>query len=736
MKTITRWQCWAAAMTAYLFSGAMVPAAVLHYSSFLGGAVSDEVTAAAADGSGCLYVAGYSVSSEFPVTAGGYQTVSGGGIYTGDVFVTKVSPSGSALIYSTFLGGVGDDLAGGIAVDQAGNAYLAGLTGSDADFPVTAGAYDADFNGGDIDAFVAELNPSGSALVYSTYLGGSDSETNITSFCDGAIALDPLSGCVYVAGMTWSSDFPVTGGAYDTDFGGSGYWAGDGYVAKLQLAGNGQSDLLAATFLGGEGDDWTWDIAMSGGAPFIVGTTDSAFLPSPAFGHPPVGDENYGYQGFLVKMDSDLSGLSYGGYIGGYDGDEAFGVAADSAGQAFVTGVGAPQPGDDSGAYVVKVNASGTGFLYRTVFAGTGADYSYDIAIDGSGNAFVTGLTDSSDFQVTPDAYDTGYNGGASDSFLGCVGSNGAILYSTYFGGSGSDTGRAISVSGGGVYLGGSTSSVDFPILNAYQPSIASDTGDKDAFFAKFFFGSPRPEHYDFDGDGASDAAIFRPSTGLWTVRNVTRVYFGGANDIPAPGDYNGDGTTEIAVYKPSSGVWAIRNGSRIYFGGASDLPVAGDYNGDGVWEAAIRRPSNGLWSVRGVTQVYLGNSTDLPCAGDYDGDGRKDIGVYRPSQGMWSIHGVSRYYLGNSTDSLVPGDYAGGGRWRPGIFRPSTGLWSVLGGASVYFGNSSHQAVPADYDGSGTDDTAVFQSSTGSWSVRSLTRFYLGQAGDIPVAR
>ncbi|MEA1928831.1 MAG: hypothetical protein U9N73_11555, partial [Candidatus Auribacterota bacterium] len=130
------------------------------------------------------------------------------------------------------------------------------------------------------------------------------------------------------------------------------------------------------------------------------------------------------------------------------------------------------------------------------------------------------------------------------------------------------------------------------------------------------------PWIYDYDGDGTSDIAVFRGDSGLWAVRGVTRVYFGGSTDETIPGDYDGDGTTDIGVFRPASGLWAIRGVTRAYFGSGSDLPEQGDYDGDGTADIGIFRAASGLWAIRGVTRAYFGGSTDEPVPGYYDADG------------------------------------------------------------------------------------------------------------------
>ena len=244
------------------------------------------------------------------------------------------------------------------------------------------------------------------------------------------------------------------------------------------------------------------------------------------------------------------------------------------------------------------------------------------------------------------------------------------------------------------------------------------------------------PWIYDYNGDGTSDIAIFRESSGLWAVRGVTRAYFGTAGDQPVSGDYNGNGTTGIGIYRPSSGLWALRGVSRIYFGNDSDILVPGDFDGDAIDDVGIFRPSSGLWAIRGVTRAYFGTTGDTPVPGYYDGIITKDIGIFRRSSGLWALRNISRVYFGASGDETVPGDYDGNGTWSVGIFRPSLGLWAIRGVTRAYYGMNSDDPVPGDYDGDGVDDIGIFRPTIGLWAVRKAMRSYFGTSGDIPVTR
>jgi hypothetical protein len=247
---------------------------------------------------------------------------------------------------------------------------------------------------------------------------------------------------------------------------------------------------------------------------------------------------------------------------------------------------------------------------------------------------------------------------------------------------------------------------------------------------------APILDHGDYDGDGTSDPAVFRSSTGLWAVRGVTRVYFGGSADVPVSGDYNRDGISDIGIFRGSSGLWAVRGITRAYFGSSADTAVPGDYNGDGNCDVGIFRNSSGLWAIKGITRSYFGCLSDSPAPGYYDGDATKDIGIFRGSSGLWAIRNVTRVYFGSSSDTIFPGDYDGDGTWETGIFRGSSGLWAIQGVTRSYFGRSIDAPVPADYNGDSRDDIGIFRDSSGLWAVRGISRVYFGGTGDVPVTR
>ena len=475
----------------------------LGYSTYLGGSDYDSWPATARDRFGDLYLAGDTCSSNFPTTPGAYRPSPPGGC---DVFVTKLSPDGGKLIYSTYLGGSDFESAGGIDVDASGNAYVSGETLS-ADFPTTPGAFQTSSRGG-VDAFVTKLSPSGSALVYSTYLGGSGDDWGGVG---GSISVAP-AGRITVGGFTGSLDFPVTQGAFQETFaGGDGSHCGfpcDLFVARLNRAGSG---LVYSTYLGGTGDDGSPFVAVDRyGRTHITGQTDSTDFPTTAGAFQETASGGGGDM-FVVDLNSSGSGLVYSTYLGGPDDDFPAGLSMDHEGNAFVaggsTGPGFPttpgvfepsSPGSLNGT-LTKLSPSGSALVYSTYLGATGEDLPGGLAVDGGGNAYFSGVTDSTDLPITPDAIQPTFAGGGDgticfglpcDAFLMKLSHDASsLLYSTYLGGSGDDwaSGRLEVDGSGNVYVPGYTSSTDFPTTpRAFQTTLA---GFVDAFITKIDLG-------------------------------------------------------------------------------------------------------------------------------------------------------------------------------------------------------------------------------------------------------
>jgi len=272
----------------------------------------------------------------------------------------------------------------------------------------------------------------------------------------------------------------------------------------------------------------------------------------------------------------------------------------------------------------------------------------------------------------------------------------------------------------------------------------------------------------DFDGDHLTDFGLYRgrtPLDSLWYAPGTAggssfQIYFGATTDIPVPGDYDGDGKTDAVIFRPSTGLWyGPRTGAasiviQMMLGQSGDIPVPGDYDGDGKTDPAIYRPSTGMFfavkSGGGTLSTAFGSAGDIPVPRDYDGDGKTDPAIYRPSNGLWyaplSGGGVYQIYFGAPTDIPVPGDYNGDRRAEAAIFRPSSGLWyGPYNGASGVFQISLGQAgdvpIPGYYDNNLSVDPAIYRPSTGMWyatlsggGMRRLDG--AGQSGDVAIQR
>ena len=387
---------------------------VLVYSTYLGGSGVDYGQGIAVDSSGSAYITGTTSSNSFPTTS----PIQGTNAGSNDAFVTKLNPSGSALVYSTYLGGSGVDYGQGIAVDSSGSAYITGDTNS-TNFP-TANPIQGAYAGGYSDAFVTKLNPSGSALVYSTYLGGSDIDYG------RGIAVDS-SGSAYITGGTFSTNFPTANPIQGAHAGGYD----DAFVTKLNPSG---SALVYSTYLGGSKRDFSGGIAVdSSGSAYITGGTDSTDFPTAN----PFQEYN-GSDAFVTKLNPSGSALVYSTYLGGgspwsHPNDYGSGIAVDSSGSAYITGwtrsddfptVNPIQDTcrgcglDSYSAFVTKLNPSGSTLVYSTYLGGSGHDGGNGIAVDSSGSAYITGGTSSTDFP-TANPFQGSYAGGGGLGVFG-----------------------------------------------------------------------------------------------------------------------------------------------------------------------------------------------------------------------------------------------------------------------------------------------------------------------------
>jgi hypothetical protein len=402
------------------------------------------------------------------------------------------------MTYSTYLGGSGEDSGTSIAVDAAGNTYIAGWTES-TDFPETAGTRLGNPNGDD--AYVAKVSPAGS-IVYITYLGGGGQDQALGIAVNG-------SGSAVVVGTTYSTNFPILN-AVQASLGGGH----NGFVAKLNAAGNG---LAFSTYLGGNGADSANAVALDTlGNIYVAGeTTSSNFPVLNPFQFGPGG----GNDAFVSKLSSSGARL-YSTYLGGIGNDRATAIAVDASGYAYITGstyspnfpmVNAFQStlGGGQDAFAAKIGVSGTSLVYSTYLGGGGGSVSAPetgngIAVDSAGCAYIAGATSSSNFP-TLNPLQSALNGSEDAFVLKLSAAGNALVYSTYIGGSSIDIANAIAIgSVGNAYVAGFTASTDFPVANAIQNSSG---GGYDAFILELSSAGNTLEMGTYLGGSGADSA-------------------------------------------------------------------------------------------------------------------------------------------------------------------------------------------------------------------------------------
>ena len=486
---------------------------VLSYSTYLGGTANQLLTGIAADSSGFAYVTGTTTSADFPTVAGSLQTTITNP--TANAIITKLKQDGTGLVYSTFFGGTGTqgDGADAIAVDSAGDAYIVGSTSS-SDFPVTPSAYQPFNKGGG--GYFSKLDPTGSTLLYSTYLSGSGSDSL------SAIALD-TNNAAYITGSTTSTDFPIVLATAIQNSNNSTGSQGTAFLSKIDSAQSGTPSLVYSTYLGGTKQDLGQAVAVDAAFnAYIVGTTSSTDFPQPAVKN---GFQqtlkNPSSNAFVARIDTTQPALLvYSTYLGGgpngqgsSPGDVGTAIAVPpTGGIAYVTGytyatdfpLFAPLYSTSNTpfqkAFIARVdtNKSGAASLpFSTYFGGTilsagstqpGADLAFGIALDSTGNAYVTGTTSSADFPVTPGAPQP-TKVGRQNAFLSELNPTGsALLFSTYLGGS-LEEALAVAVDGASppnAYITGITSG-NFPTTVGAFQTVDAVTGanNNDGFVAK-----------------------------------------------------------------------------------------------------------------------------------------------------------------------------------------------------------------------------------------------------------
>jgi uncharacterized repeat protein (TIGR01451 family) len=466
----------------YDHSRPLVVDPTLVYSSYLGGSGDDSGSSIATDSGGNLYIAGTTASTNFPTHAPAFPNNKG----LSDIFVTKIDPTGSSVIYSTYIGGSGVDRADGITVDANGNAYVVGrVDPTSADFPTTPGSFGPTYHGGDFDGIVFKLNAAGNALLYCGFLGGEENDST------EGVAVDAAS-VAYVTGGTKSNAFPVTVNAYQ------GQRAGDtdAYLTKINSAGTG---LLYSSYIGGSGTDRGSGVVIDGnGIAYIAGYGGSPDFPTQ---DPFQAGYGGGFDAFIAKFDTNASGLNsllFSTNLGGSGDDKAFGIAADAGvNNLYVVGQTSsnnfpvlspvqPSTGGSFDAFMAKVSSSGTK-IFATYFGGSGDDRATGVAVNATG-VYVTGFTSSTNLPtVSPLQLN---NGGGFDAFVAKLNPAGSsIFYSTYLGGSANENFVAavtstnpIAVDSSNAYITGYTASLNLPVVSPLQTASA---GGQDAFLAK-----------------------------------------------------------------------------------------------------------------------------------------------------------------------------------------------------------------------------------------------------------
>lgn len=637
----------------------------LCYSTFLGGTGDTYGETITRDASGCAYVAGESSAPDFPITSGAFQTTQ----TNSDVFVSKLNPTGTSLLYSTFLGGNDTDYANGIAVDANGTAYVTGYTAS-FDFPTTAGAFQTVSGAGLYSAYVVRLNATGTGLLYSTFLGGTSDQIAWGICIDNA-------GNAYVTGNTTSSDFPVTMGAYQT-VKNTGVAV---FIAKINPAG---SALAYATFLNGTGDDFGQALAIdANGNAYVTGHTTSTDFPTTSGAYQSARSGTSA--AFVTELNASGSALVYSTYLSGGGDDYAQSIALDADHNAYIAGyttsTGFASPGSfqtvsggSVDGFILKLNASGNGVFYSTYLGGTGNDYIYAVCVDSRGNAYVTGTTSSTDFPTRRGPFRTGMGGGVTDGFVGKLSADGKkLLYATYLGGKDADNITSLALDEhGNVYVTGYTLSSDFPITPGAIQTTLNKAGNC-AFVCKLPTGLAG---FDTNKTGGNDLLWQNQLTGdgaTWVMNGLTRLdsqaTWNGIDtnwQIVCSGDFHGDGQRDLLWQNQKTGdvgIWYMFG--KTYLGSATvasglsaiwRLEACADINGDGQPDLVWHNTQTGdvyIWVMNGIkatSGVRIG--TGIPEAwhivatADLNHDGNPDLLWQNAQTGdvaVWYMQGTSR---------------------------------------------------------------------------------------------
>jgi hypothetical protein len=632
----------------------------LVYCGYIGGSGDEAAYGLAVDADGNAYVGGCTNSDEstFPATIGPGLTYRGN--YDG--FVAKVSDSGTGLVFCGYIGGSADDFVHCITVDKNGLAYVAGQTKSDqTTFPVTVGPRLSHTLGND--AFVAKVSASGAGLVYCGYIGGSGEE-------DGAGVAVDSSGNAYVSGGTTSdeSTFPVAVGPALTH--GGGY---DAYVAKVDALGTG---FIYCGYVGGAGFENSCGIAVdSGDNAYIVGHTNSTEQTFPVVVGPDL-TYNGGYDVYAAKINAAGTALIYCGYIGGANDDLCYNnnsIAVDDSGCAHVLGytysnetsfpvVKGPDLtfNGDADVFVAEVNASGAALKYCGYIGGAGQELGRGIAVDGAGNACVSGRTSSTEatFPVMTGP-DRTFNGGLYDAFVAKI---------SYW----------------------------------------------DEWAAKHAVG-------DFNGNGAREMAVDFGPMGVWLYQDMAWTQLTSANPLSlTAGDVDGDGRDEVVGAFGQLGLWLWDSGAWVQLSRLSPAGLAiGDVDADGTDEIVGAFGASGMWLYDGgVWTVLSGVEAEYVKTANLDGTGGDEIIGDFGAAGLWIWNaGVWTELSAVDADYVISGR-AGGNRYLVGDFGVSgLWVWKLSGGWTELSGANADYMVAADTDGDGDDEVVGSFGGLGLWA-------------------
>jgi hypothetical protein len=565
------------------------------YSTFLGGDAWEKGTDVAVDAIGNCYFTGFTQSFQFPTTVNAFQGSTQG---SNDGFIVKIK---AIPLTSTFLGGSHKDMGHGITIDQKGNYYITGMTYSGTDF-VLKNPYQ-DIFGGYRDAFVVKLNSTGNGLIFSTFIGGANTDNAYS------IVVDEDSN-VYIAGYTSSSTFFPIKNAFQDTFAGGAY---DIFVTKLNSTGNG---LVFSTFIGGSAGETAYGIAIDTSRNvYITGTTDSSTtfpLENPYQDTFAGGSKDV----FVTKLNSTGNGLVFSTFIGGNARDTAIKLQVDQLGNSYITGSTSSNDfplekpyqnttgGGDGDGFFTKLNSTGNGLIFSSYLGGNETDSVDGIKIDHSGNVYVGGFTASKNFPIK-NAYQNEKAGlDTSDIYVTKFNASGTgLIFSTYLGGSEEEYLADLCIDrNGNIYVAGQTTSIDFPLQNPYQ-SI-------------------------FNGGSFTNTDIYISKLNSTGNGLVYSTYFGGTDDETVNGAFSDEEGRIYVIGNTYSTDFPVINSFQEFFSGSSyqDAFILqyNDQSDDGAPVIQLREPLFDYINNSGsaiIVDVYDSFSGLVEVLSNWDGD-------------------------------------------------------------------------------------------------------------------